>query len=270
MFVHLRSIFYIYIIVYVYHVSSTIDLRKNDDGTLLYLFDDSSYNWEVAKEHCKKFGGSLIMITNKTDTRIFTSMMKQFAWIGLKETEALQKVYRYTDGAFVSYTNWGPNEPNHETNVSCIIIDRNSQWYDVSCMENQNLLCQIKVSNQTTEKLKQNIGTDNTIDARMIMFWLEQRKNINIMKGKREQMEKNVIALNGTLVKMLKDHSNLSQSHGLFLNLVMYTFLIIVITIIGFYIKKFPMKKWSVNSPNRQEAPIILLHSSVDSVSNSE
>lgn len=276
----------IYVLFYINIVSSTIDLRLSNDGILLYIFENVSYNWNDANERCEYFNGSMIIITNQTETKIFTSMMKNKAWIGVKETQAKQKIYKYIDKTLIHYSNWGQNEPNnnkdYQNEGSCIIIDTNSKWYNELCSARKNLLCQIKVINQNIETFKQNIGTDITSDARMVLFWLEQGENIITINSKWGKIEQEMKDINQTLYQHVFNemmhqqfttetsdgkltfnnntvNTNYNQSHKSHFNFILYIFLTILIIMGIVFLIEILKKRFFY--PRRHGIPTVSLSS---------
>lgn len=153
---------------------------------MLYLFDDSSYTWNLAKDQCNNFGGSMIKITQETNTKIFMPMIKGYTWIGIKRVKASNLWYNeawnvYIDGTRIDYSNWATNEPNSNGGLyvdHCVCIHTDGKWFDDPCPTTRHLLCEIQVSDKTIEIIKLNLNTDITIYTKLILSHLD--KNIEL------------------------------------------------------------------------------------------
>ena len=67
-------------------------------------------------------------------------------WIGLKDVTGNNDDYRWTrDGANLTYTNWGTNQPN-SIQEECVVVFNfhpfNFTWNDISCTRRFSALCE--------------------------------------------------------------------------------------------------------------------------------
>lgn len=127
--------------------SSTIDLRLSTDNRILYLYDTSTngYSWNSAQKKCENLGGLMIIWDDMIiHDYVFIPMIQDWTWTGLNDDHG------------------------------CLAI-RGQETSYYGCINNRkNLLCQIKKENITVEILKRKIGEALTINAKFILFQLEQ------------------------------------------------------------------------------------------------
>ena len=80
---------------------------------------------------------------------------------------ATEGVYRWVDGTALSWSIWkGPN-PNGNTAANCVVINKNREWYDVSCVSpTRKSVCQSTMNTGTTAymDIKQSIRIVYTKD----------------------------------------------------------------------------------------------------------
>jgi hypothetical protein len=84
-------------------------------------FRDHDYRWVAepktwpdAVDYCKDDGGHLVTITSKPENNYvygFRPGWWEQSWLGASD-EAVEGVWRWVTGEPMTYTNWGPDEPN--------------------------------------------------------------------------------------------------------------------------------------------------------------
>ena len=84
-----------------------------DDGR--YEVVNQSSSWADAKREAERRGGYLAVITSEAEQRTIESLIgdgtKDRYWIGgYCESD---RVWKWVTGESMSYTNWGPNDPNN-------------------------------------------------------------------------------------------------------------------------------------------------------------
>ncbi|XP_076014518.1 uncharacterized protein LOC143007034 [Genypterus blacodes] len=106
-------------------------------------------SWGAAHEDCLARGANLVSIHNHVEEEFITNYTRNARkWIGLKHNPA-EGGYSWSDGTPVSYTNWGPGEPNnHDNREDCVEMMSNangthSWWNDLNCDAHMDWVCMI-------------------------------------------------------------------------------------------------------------------------------
>uniref|UniRef100_A0A8C4SM10 C-type lectin domain-containing protein n=1 Tax=Erpetoichthys calabaricus TaxID=27687 RepID=A0A8C4SM10_ERPCA len=112
-----------------------------------YEFGDSCYKpfsnkktWMAALKECRSIGADLVSIlslTEQTENQITITGSMKTVWKCFNRYGS-QQCYQWSDNSPVSYTNWGPNEPNnHLGRENCvemgITANGSSYWNDLNC-----------------------------------------------------------------------------------------------------------------------------------------
>ncbi|XP_062928996.1 macrophage mannose receptor 1-like [Mobula hypostoma] len=115
-----------------------------------YRYFNAKKSWEEAQTLCNipPHYGKLTSVCSKGhNSFIFKVLRRQAgrrsAWIGLNDISR-EGTYRWVDGAYYSYRNWGANEPNTcRRYEDCVLIRGASggDWDDVSCDEKRGFVC---------------------------------------------------------------------------------------------------------------------------------
>ncbi|XP_078616401.1 uncharacterized protein LOC144884802 [Branchiostoma floridae x Branchiostoma japonicum] len=81
-----------------------------------YKLMTDKVNWFKANEQCKQHDGNLASIMDEAETRFIKDIIKSApsgfnpsVWLGLHK----DRNWKWSDGSPVTYTNWGPGEPNN-------------------------------------------------------------------------------------------------------------------------------------------------------------
>ena len=104
----------------------------------------------VARAHCQQLGGDLASIHSQAENdqvvaRIAPDGTAVKAHIGFTDM-AVEGSFAWTDGTAVTYTNWGPDEPNDNgEGEDCTALAAQhllySTWNDVGCEEELGYAC---------------------------------------------------------------------------------------------------------------------------------
>ena len=66
-----------------------------------------------------------------------------YIWIGLSDTDR-EGYWRWADGTYLHYTNWGPSQPNNYNNEDCVALhSEDDRWYDRDCGEPHGYICEV-------------------------------------------------------------------------------------------------------------------------------
>ncbi|KAG2466118.1 MRC1 protein, partial [Polypterus senegalus] len=110
-------------------------------------------SWQSAREDCLNRRAELVSIHDVKHQLYFASQTRnKHIWIGLQHN-SIEGGYQWSDNSPVSYTNWGPNEPNNylgrENCVEMgITANGSSYWNDLNCDAMRDWICQIPKGDQ--------------------------------------------------------------------------------------------------------------------------
>lgn len=95
-----------------------------------YQVIDKLMTWEEAKAYCESLGGYLVTLNSKEeDEFVFNYFKSLYAdnkyWIGLYKNS--DNNFVWTTGEKLSYTNWGPGEPNNQLGTQKYGLIRTTQ-----------------------------------------------------------------------------------------------------------------------------------------------
>jgi len=104
-----------------YSPEITVNLSNSEirdyNGHSYQVFSNVVETWEEAKAYCEKMGGHLVVINdNAENTAVYNIMVEMGysdAYFGYADVNANGN-WSWIEGYSSDYTNWAPNEPNHE------------------------------------------------------------------------------------------------------------------------------------------------------------
>ena len=107
---------------------------------------DKIMTWVEAVEECSKIDSYLLEPRNEE----LQSVAENFdgSWIGASDILVEGNWTWESNGQPLTYTNWGPGQPNNYGSQDCAMIDAQLTWQDVECGGRAPFVCQ-------TEKHKQ-------------------------------------------------------------------------------------------------------------------
>ncbi|XP_072279773.1 pulmonary surfactant-associated protein D-like [Pyxicephalus adspersus] len=114
-------------------------------GNKIYIYNDKEMTYFDAKAICTKAGGQLASPRNDAENEAIFSIRKQnnrHAFMGINDMQT-EGTFRYPSGDVISYTNWGPNEPNNvDGKEHCVEIRDTGKWNDENCAEKRHSVCE--------------------------------------------------------------------------------------------------------------------------------
>ncbi|KAJ7393777.1 chromatin-modulating protein mrc1 [Desmophyllum pertusum] len=117
-------------------------------GLSCYNASKDGKTWLNAKQDCHVSGGYLLKIEYQSEQNFiefFLRITGLFVWIGLNDIEH-EGTYRWeVDNSTVSFTKWGPKQPNNVDNQDCGGVGAKtifSLWNDRSCLDLQGYICE--------------------------------------------------------------------------------------------------------------------------------
>ncbi|KAL4617320.1 macrophage mannose receptor 1-like [Arapaima gigas] len=115
----------------------------------IFMMDYSQKkSWYDARQDCLSRGANLVSIHSGAEENFLSTYSKgRTKWVGLQHN-AIDGGYQWSDGTALSYTNWGPGEPNnHLGQEDCVEMlsttNGSSFWNDLNCGAAQDWICMI-------------------------------------------------------------------------------------------------------------------------------
>ena len=154
-----------------------VDLRLNNDKTMLYLYSNESRIWSEMDSYCSSLNGTMGVVESNEISNIVTSMFEYDAvWIAAIETVAGSKMYKWSNGSAIHYSNWDEGQPDllpdSKGHLLCICLMGTGKWLDYPCSYTSRTLCQFHVKNMSVPYFIHAIGSDTTPVASGILFGL--------------------------------------------------------------------------------------------------
>ena len=126
---------------------SDYTFSENSWGNSFYKIYSTSLNYGDAKAQCESDGAFLAIPRSKTENDFFASLIpnEQF-WIGINDIEQ-EGSFVAVNGQEVSWTNWGPGEPNGGTNENAVeIMNWNANlWNDRPASDTLKFVCLLNI-----------------------------------------------------------------------------------------------------------------------------
>lgn len=106
--------------------------RTTKGGDKEYQYVEHKATWEHAREVCKLWSGTLVVINSKSENDQFVKELKKRnmngAWIGLNDIHR-NGVFEWADVSKGFYQNFRKNQPDGKTWENCVEIVRESRWF---------------------------------------------------------------------------------------------------------------------------------------------
>lgn len=99
-----------------------------------YYVSNSTSSWSDAKLACEAVGGHLASITSQEENNFISSNFGSLAWIGTRTDYQHNGVWIWVSGEPVTYTNWGPGQPDNWNGENCVEINaiQLGKWNDAT------------------------------------------------------------------------------------------------------------------------------------------
>ncbi|XP_027716734.1 pulmonary surfactant-associated protein D-like [Vombatus ursinus] len=114
-------------------------------GEKIFKTNGHEGNFEKALQSCQKAGGQVASPRNAAENAAVQEIVTTYnkaAFLGMTDTKTEGK-FIYLTGESLSYSNWGPGEPNNDQGrEDCIEIFTNGKWNDKRCEESRLIICQ--------------------------------------------------------------------------------------------------------------------------------
>ncbi|XP_060571970.1 perlucin-like protein isoform X2 [Ruditapes philippinarum] len=112
-----------------------------------YFFSHGKEAWEDAHQSCKLFGAMLVEVDSWDEQNYISEkarILGDYFWIGLTD-KLIEGEYMWTTSQqLVTFSNWGPGEPNGHDHENCVLIDspNDYRWADVRCDRPEHYICE--------------------------------------------------------------------------------------------------------------------------------
>eukprot|EP00117_Sycon_ciliatum_P007514 scpid20721/ scgid10588/ Macrophage mannose receptor 1; C-type lectin domain family 13 member D; C-type lectin domain family 13 member D-like; Macrophage mannose receptor 1-like protein 1 len=110
------------------------------------MFSAVRVDYDTAYINCSAQGGDLYIANTKKEDQFVLGNIASgsaYVWIGLSDADR-EGYYRWADGSYLQYTNWGPSQPNNYNNEDCVALhSEDDRWYDRSCDEPHAFICEV-------------------------------------------------------------------------------------------------------------------------------
>ncbi|KAK3582967.1 hypothetical protein CHS0354_027082 [Potamilus streckersoni] len=156
-------------------LSGACDLGWEQDPNtgICFKFADEKKTWKDSRAACQKAGGDLANIKSPDQQLFIYNKVHEITdslgiWIGASDT-TIENIWEGVDGSALTYTDWGPDEPNNSGGKEdCAAIriglsPKDGRWNDASCSVKYPYVCQREVSVPTTSPQSKITATLTTI-----------------------------------------------------------------------------------------------------------
>lgn len=108
-----------------------------------YRVSTLSLGWLLARTECLTSGADLVSIESAVEDRFVGGLVAESIWIGASDL-VQDGVYTWADGRPVTFTNWGPGQPDEWADQDCIEKrqETGEPWYDQPCERSLRYVCE--------------------------------------------------------------------------------------------------------------------------------
>ncbi|XP_018431303.1 PREDICTED: pulmonary surfactant-associated protein D-like, partial [Nanorana parkeri] len=114
-------------------------------GNKIYVSNGVEATYPEAKVSCASAGGQLATPRTSEENQAIFSIsrnLKKHAFMGITDMQT-EGVFRYPSGETITYSNWGPSEPNNTNGVEdCVEIRETGKWNDENCSSKRFYICE--------------------------------------------------------------------------------------------------------------------------------
>ncbi|MFH2008712.1 MAG: FG-GAP-like repeat-containing protein [bacterium] len=98
--------------------------------------------WQAARDHCRSFGGDLVVIESAEENDWLVAQGLDNPWIGLSDLET-EGTFLWVDGQTLGYAPWNAGEPNDSGGLEdCAAVYADGLWNDLPCDLERAFLCE--------------------------------------------------------------------------------------------------------------------------------
>ena len=120
-------------------------------GQLFYKIYNTELNYDDAKAQCESDGSILAIPRSVAENKFLFGLVPDdlSIWIGIKYI-GHKSLFLAADGRKISWTHWGPGEPNGGLNEKAVELRsyamRYAYWNDVTVKKRQKFICAINIA----------------------------------------------------------------------------------------------------------------------------
>lgn len=130
-------------------------------------------------------------------------------WISAIETVAGSKMYKWSNGSAILYSNWNEGQPDllpaSKGYLFCIYLTNTGKWFGSPCSYTSHTLCQFHVKNISVPYFIHKVGSDTTPVASEILFTLSHSTNSILERLNEVESSVDILKENFTELKRVSD-----------------------------------------------------------------
>ncbi|RXN33599.1 mannose-binding C-like protein [Labeo rohita] len=118
-------------------------------GEKYYITDGGVGNFDQGLKYCKDFGGTMVLPRTSAENQallklvVSSGLSSKKPYIGVTDRETEGRMVN-TEGNPLTYTNWGPGQPDDYKGLQdCGVIEDSGRWDDGSCGDIRPIMCEI-------------------------------------------------------------------------------------------------------------------------------
>ncbi len=99
--------------------------------------------WNEARAACLASGGDLASIGSAEEDALVGGLVNESVWLGASDQQ-VDNFFQWVDGSPVSFTNWGPGQPDAFPGQDCVQKreEPGEPWYDQPCSSVLSYVCE--------------------------------------------------------------------------------------------------------------------------------
>ncbi|CAH2321371.1 Hypothetical predicted protein [Pelobates cultripes] len=114
-------------------------------GDKVYIATDFDEDYSTSRAICEVLGGTLPTPKNRDEydfIKQYAKELKKYIFVGINDIKE-EGVFVYLNGTQITYSYWGPEEPNGKRKENCIEIrETHNGWIDINCANKNRVVCE--------------------------------------------------------------------------------------------------------------------------------
>ncbi|KAL5011088.1 hypothetical protein ScPMuIL_013393 [Solemya velum] len=155
--------------------------------TSCYQVNNPTKNWLDARKACQAQGADLARVADSRAQSVISGWVRnKFVWIGLNDRHNESTWVWLDDTKAITYTNWGPGEPNSHGSENCGEIAQRGYWTDYPCKLPLQYICEKTADSYSTTVP---VTTPFAVSAKCGMFWEDMPNSPYCYQFNEEQLD---------------------------------------------------------------------------------